>query len=146
MGVGVREDYHLDLSRPEHCYFLGAVLGDGTVARERVDIHIGRRIFSDKWINPAEILRTYVETGHNMRETARRTGHCRATIKRKLKGTEIGALWIQGSKGQTHLVVNESERLHGHVASTVAACKGNSAKVDDFLAQAIQAELKNWEK
>lgn len=54
--------------------------------------------------------------------------------------------FVQGNKGQTHLVVDESKRLHGLVASMVAACKGNSAKVDDFLAQAIQAELKNWEK
>ena len=59
---------------------------------------------------------------------------------------EHGYLFFaQGSKGQTHLVVNESQRLSGLVKRAVSACKGNSAKIDDFLCAAIEKELKNWE-
>jgi len=47
--------------------------------------------------------------------------------------------------GKTHLLVNESKRLYGLVGKMVSACKGNSAKVDDFLQAAIQQELTNWE-
>lgn len=53
--------------------------------------------------------------------------------------------FVQGEKGQTHLVVNESKTLYDLVAKMVAACKGNSAKVDDFLSSAIRQELNNWE-
>jgi len=53
--------------------------------------------------------------------------------------------FVQGKKGQTHLVVNESTALHGMVKNMVAACKGLDGKVDDFLIAAIRNELKNWE-
>jgi len=53
--------------------------------------------------------------------------------------------FMQGKKGQTHLLVNESRTLHGLVTAMVSACKGNKAKVDDFLVGAIRNELKNWE-
>jgi hypothetical protein len=59
---------------------------------------------------------------------------------------EHGYLFFaQGNKGQMHLVVNESKRLYGLVSKMVSACKGNSAKVDDFISAAIQQELQNWE-
>jgi hypothetical protein len=59
---------------------------------------------------------------------------------------EHGYLFFaQGKKGQLHLVVNESKNLFALVAKMVSSCKGNSAKVDDFLASAIQQELGNWE-
>lgn len=50
--------------------------------------------------------------------------------------------FVQGNKGQTHLVVDESVDLHGFVAKMVSNCKGNSSKVDDFLSAAIETELK----
>lgn len=53
--------------------------------------------------------------------------------------------FVQGRKGQTHLVVDESNNLHSLVSKMVSACKGESARVDDFLAAAIAKELKNWE-
>jgi ParB-like chromosome segregation protein Spo0J len=53
--------------------------------------------------------------------------------------------FVQGKKGQSHLVVNESLTLHGLVKQMVAACKGVDGKVDDFLSGAIRNELKNWE-
>lgn len=53
--------------------------------------------------------------------------------------------FVQGSKGQMHLVVDESKKLHELVSKMVNACKGSSAKVDDFLAAAINSELQNWE-
>jgi ParB-like chromosome segregation protein Spo0J len=55
--------------------------------------------------------------------------------------------FAQGSKGQMHLVVDESEDLHDLIDDMVAACKGNEAKVDDFLRQAISKALEShWEK
>lgn len=53
--------------------------------------------------------------------------------------------FVQGKKGQTHLVVDETVTLHGLVKSMVTACKGLDSKVDDFLCAAIRNELKNWE-
>jgi hypothetical protein len=47
--------------------------------------------------------------------------------------------------GLTHLVVNESDRLIGLVKRMIAACKKDSARVDDFLCDAINAELPQWE-
>lgn len=59
---------------------------------------------------------------------------------------EFGYLFFaQGSKGQIHLVVDESKNLHQLVSKMVEACKGTSAKVDEFLSTAISKELKNWE-
>jgi len=59
---------------------------------------------------------------------------------------EFGYLFFsQGRRGQLHLVVNESNQLHKLVADMVSHCKGNSAKVDDFLISALQQELTNWE-
>lgn len=54
--------------------------------------------------------------------------------------------FVQGKKGQMHLVVDESERLHGVIKDMVKACKGVDAKIDDFLVDAIRNELGNWEK
>ena len=54
--------------------------------------------------------------------------------------------FMQGARGQTHLLVDETETLHGLVKNMVAACKGNEAKVDDFLIGAIRNEMKNWVK
>ena len=53
--------------------------------------------------------------------------------------------FMQGAKGQTHLLVDESDALHKLVKNMVNACKGLDAKVDDFLIAAIRNELKNWE-
>lgn len=53
--------------------------------------------------------------------------------------------FVQGKKGQTHLVVDESVTLHGLVKQMVSACKGIDGKVDDFLVNAIRNELLNWE-
>jgi len=58
---------------------------------------------------------------------------------------EHGYLFFGQGQG-THLVVNESKRLWGLVQRMVAACKKNSAPVDDFLSTAIESELGNWEK
>jgi len=44
-----------------------------------------------------------------------------------------------------HLVVNESRNLYALVRRMVDACKGESAKVDDFLASAITKEISSWE-
>lgn len=66
-------------------------------------------------------------------------------MKRKIEETDCGALWIKGKKGQMHLVVDETESLHGLVKQMVAACKGNDARVDDFLIDAIKNGLTNWE-
>ena len=54
--------------------------------------------------------------------------------------------FMQGKKGQTHLVVDESTSLNGLVKEMVKACKGLDGKVDDFLVSAIRNELKTWEK
>lgn len=53
--------------------------------------------------------------------------------------------FVQGSKGQTHLVVDETKKLHSLVAKMVAACKGETTRVDDFLTAAIAAQLKSQE-
>lgn len=59
---------------------------------------------------------------------------------------EHGYLFFaQGQNGQTHLVVDETQRLAGLVKRMVAACKNDSARIDDFLADAITTELANWE-
>lgn len=57
---------------------------------------------------------------------------------------EHGYLYF-GQGGQTHLVVNESSRLHGLISDMVAACKANSDKIDDFLMSAITKELPQWQ-
>ena len=44
------------------------------------------------------------------------------------------------------LLVDESQTLHDLVKKMVSSCKGIDAKVDDFLADAIRNELKNWEQ
>jgi hypothetical protein len=55
-----------------------------------------------------------------------------------------GYLWFdQGDK--QHLVVDASGPLHGLIKRAVAACKGNSAKMDELLSAALSAELRNWE-
>jgi len=54
--------------------------------------------------------------------------------------------FMQGKKGQTHLVVDESTSLNSLVKEMVKACKGLDGKVDDFLVSAIRNELKTWEK
>lgn len=55
--------------------------------------------------------------------------------------------FAQGSKGQMHLVVDESEELHDLIDDMVKACKGSDAKVDDFLRRAIGTALEShWEK
>lgn len=46
--------------------------------------------------------------------------------------------------GGTHLVVDESPKLHELVAEMVSILKRNSEKVDDFLVAAITKELENW--
>lgn len=46
--------------------------------------------------------------------------------------------------GGTHLVVNESPKLHELVAEMVSILKRNSEKVDEFLIAAITKELENW--
>jgi len=53
--------------------------------------------------------------------------------------------FMQGREGQSHLVVDETNRLHDLVSKMVSACKGVPASVDDFLSAAIQNELANWE-
>lgn len=53
--------------------------------------------------------------------------------------------FMQGKKGQSHLVVDESKTLHGLVKNMVESCKGLDGKVDDFLISAIRNELKNRE-
>lgn len=53
--------------------------------------------------------------------------------------------FVQGRRGQTHLVVNESEDLNALVKNMVTACKGIDGKVDEFLIGAIRNELKNRE-
>lgn len=60
---------------------------------------------------------------------------------------EHGYLFFaQGSKGQMHLVVDESETLHDVVKQMVKSCKGSDARVDEFLLKAIRNELGNQEK
>lgn len=54
--------------------------------------------------------------------------------------------FVQGKKGQMHLVVDETKNLHELVKLMVKACKGADAKIDDFLSSAIRTELGNWEK
>lgn len=46
--------------------------------------------------------------------------------------------------GGTHLVVDESAKLHELVAEMVNILKRNSEKVDEFLISAITKELENW--
>ena len=53
--------------------------------------------------------------------------------------------FVQGARGQTHLVVDESTRLCSLVEKMVGVCKGNNARVDDFLVAAIDAHLKHQE-
>jgi hypothetical protein len=53
--------------------------------------------------------------------------------------------FIQGKRGQSHLVVDETETLNEMVKSMVKACKGSDARVDEFLIGAIRNELKNRE-
>lgn len=57
---------------------------------------------------------------------------------------EHGYLWF-GQAGKNHLVVEESVKLYALVKQMVAACKNDSAKIDDFLTGAISTELKQWE-
>lgn len=57
---------------------------------------------------------------------------------------ELGYLYF-GQGGQTHLVVNESSRLHALITEMVATCKANSDKVDEFLISAITKELPSWQ-
>jgi ParB-like chromosome segregation protein Spo0J len=56
---------------------------------------------------------------------------------------EHGYLFFSQAGG-THLVVNESARLHELVAEMVNILKRNSEKVDDFLASAISNEIEKW--
>jgi len=49
--------------------------------------------------------------------------------------------FAQGKNGQMHLVVDESLELHALIKQMVSTCKGNDAKVDDFLTNAISAQL-----
>ena len=49
--------------------------------------------------------------------------------------------FVQGKKGQMHLVVDESQNLHEVIKQMVKSCKGEDEKVDDFLFSAIRAEL-----
>jgi ParB/RepB/Spo0J family partition protein len=58
---------------------------------------------------------------------------------------EHGYLFFGQGEG-THLVVNESKKLWSLVKRMVAACKGDSAPVDEFLCAAIENELPKWEK
>jgi hypothetical protein len=53
--------------------------------------------------------------------------------------------FAQCASGQTHLVVDETPQLAGLVKRMVAACKNESERIDRFLADAITAELANWE-
>jgi hypothetical protein len=53
--------------------------------------------------------------------------------------------FMQGKKGQSHLIVDVSMPLCGLVKDMVSKCKGLDGKVDDFLVAAIRNELKNWE-
>ena len=53
--------------------------------------------------------------------------------------------FAQGAEDQTHLVVDESPKLHMLVKRMVAAAKKDSAKVDEFLVSAITKELREWE-
>lgn len=57
---------------------------------------------------------------------------------------EHGYLFFGQGSGN-HLVVNETQRLHALVQRMVAACKSESAPVDDFLCAAIEQELTKWE-
>lgn len=54
--------------------------------------------------------------------------------------------FVQGKRGQMHLVVDESKNLHELVKLMVKACKGTDSKIDDFLSSAIRNELGNREK
>lgn len=59
---------------------------------------------------------------------------------------EHGYLYFgQGDKGQKHLVVDESKELSALISRVVAACKGESMRVDEFFCSAIAAELPKWE-
>lgn len=53
--------------------------------------------------------------------------------------------FMQGSAGQMHLLVDESDQLHKLITKMVSTCKGETARVDDFLVTAIEKELKSWE-
>jgi len=50
-----------------------------------------------------------------------------------------------GRDERCHVVVDTSQYLAPLVKRMVAACKGNSAHVDEFLVTAITRELKEWE-
>ena len=53
---------------------------------------------------------------------------------------EHGYLYF-GQKGKSHLVVEESKTLYCVVRDMVIACRGDSARVDEFLISAIKREL-----
>ena len=53
--------------------------------------------------------------------------------------------FVQGGKGQMHLVVDETETLHGLIKQMVKTCKGVDGKIDTFLVEAIRNELSNRE-
>lgn len=57
---------------------------------------------------------------------------------------EHGYLYF-GQGGMTHLVVNQSSKLHALVSDMVEACKANSDRIDDFLVSAITKELPQWQ-
>lgn len=57
---------------------------------------------------------------------------------------DYGYLFFMQSE-KMHLLVDESEQLHQLIKKMVSACKGESARVDDFLSKAIENELQNWE-
>ena len=57
---------------------------------------------------------------------------------------EHGYLYV-GQNGKSHLIVDASKKLHGFISAMVRVCKNDSARIDDFLAAAIQRELKNWD-
>lgn len=59
---------------------------------------------------------------------------------------EHGYLYFgQGDNGQKHLVVDETPKLAALVKRAVAACKNESAKIDDLLCAALEGELPKWE-
>jgi len=57
---------------------------------------------------------------------------------------EHGYLFFNQNE-KLHLVVNESPELASFIKRAVAACKGESMKIDEILCSALAAELPKWE-
>lgn len=59
---------------------------------------------------------------------------------------ELGYMFFaQGKNGQIHLVIDMKKPLLENVKKMVELCKNNNDRVEDFLNDAINAEIPNWE-